>query len=100
MSSLNLFKTQLDNGLNVLLKESHVAPVTSFWIYYRVGSRNELPGRTGISHWVEHMLFKGTQQYPDSEFDKAIARAGGVFNGMTSQDLTTYLFRNIAFRPH
>lgn len=90
MTSLNLFKKQLDNGLQVLLKESHVAPVASFWIYYQVGSRNELPGRTGISHWVEHMLFKGTQQFPAGEFDKAVSRAGGVFNGMTSQDLTTY----------
>ena len=45
-------------------KESHVAPVASFWIFYRVGSRNELPGTTGISHWVEHMLFKGTERFP------------------------------------
>ncbi|MCY4410174.1 MAG: insulinase family protein, partial [Caldilineaceae bacterium] len=49
-------KTDLDNGLQVLLKESHLAPVASFWIFYRVGSRNEMPGGTGISHWVEHML--------------------------------------------
>lgn len=83
-------KTTLDNGLRVILKESRVAPVASFWIYYRVGSRNELPGGTGISHWVEHMLFKGTDLFPRGEFDKAVARAGGVFNGMTSQDWTTY----------
>ena len=86
----NLYKTRLANGLQVILKETHVAPVASFWIYYRVGSRNELPGKTGISHWVEHMLFKGTGQFPRGEFDKAVARAGGVFNGMTSQDWTTY----------
>ncbi|MFN8491034.1 MAG: pitrilysin family protein [Caldilineaceae bacterium] len=85
-----LTKTRLPNGLQVILKESHVAPVASFWIYYRVGSRNELPGTTGISHWVEHMLFKGTDQFPRGEFDKAVSRAGGVFNGMTSQDWTTY----------
>lgn len=82
--------TQLDNGLRVLLKESHVAPVAGFWIFYRVGSRNELPGTTGISHWVEHMLFKGTEQFPRGEFDKAVARAGGISNGMTSPDWTTY----------
>lgn len=85
-----LTKTRLPNGLQVILKESHVAPVASFWIYYRVGSRNELPGTTGISHWVEHMLFKGTDQFPRGEFDKAVSRAGGIFNGMTSQDWTTY----------
>lgn len=83
-------KTTLDNGLQVVLQESHVAPVASFWIYYRVGSRNELPGTTGISHWVEHMLFKGTEQFPRGEFDRAVARAGGLFNGMTTQDWTTY----------
>ncbi len=76
--------------MQVILQERHVAPVASFWIYYRVGSRNELPGSTGISHWVEHMLFKGTEQFPRGEFDKAVSRAGGVFNGMTSQDWTTY----------
>ena len=83
-------KVRLDNGLQILLKESHLAPVASFWIYYRVGSRNEAPGVTGISHWVEHMLFKGTERYPQGAFDKAVARAGGAFNGMTWQDWTTY----------
>ena len=85
-----VIKTRLDNGLQVVLKETHVAPVASFWVYYRVGSRNEQPGATGISHWVEHMLFKGTETFPRGEFDKAVARAGGIFNGMTSQDWTTY----------
>jgi zinc protease len=85
-----LTKQTLSNGMQVILRESHVAPVASFWIYYRVGSRNETPGRTGISHWVEHMLFKGTDQFPRGELDKAVSRAGGVFNGMTSQDWTTY----------
>lgn len=88
--ALPLTKTELDNGLQVILQESHVAPVASFWIFYRVGSRNERPGLTGISHWVEHMLFKGTERYPQGEFDKAVARAGGSFNGMTWQDWTTY----------
>ncbi len=83
-------QTTLTNGLQVILQERHAAPVASFWIYYRVGSRNELPGATGISHWVEHMLFKGTEKFPRGEFDKAVSRAGGVFNGMTSQDWTTY----------
>lgn len=90
MAIENLTTANLSNGLPVLIKESHVAPVASFWIFYRVGSRNELPGMTGISHWVEHMLFKGTERFPSGEFDKAIARAGGMANGMTSQDWTTY----------
>jgi zinc protease len=86
----DIFKMVLDNGLTVVLREMHHAPVASFWIWYRVGSRNEGPGATGISHWVEHMLFKGTPTFPRGEFDKAIAREGGVFNGMTWIDFTTY----------
>ena len=80
----------LGNGLTVLLREMHHAPVASFWVWYRVGSRNERAGTTGISHWTEHMLFKGTPSYPQGEFDKAVAREGGVFNGMTWIDFTTY----------
>ncbi len=87
---MNPTNTHLNNGLQVILQPSHVAPVASFWIFYRVGSRNERPGLTGISHWVEHMLFKGTERFPRGEFDKAVARAGGIFNGMTAQDWTTY----------
>ncbi len=95
---MDLTRSTLDNGLQVLLNETHEAPVASFWIYYRVGSRNETPGHTGISHWVEHMLFKGTEQFPQGAFDKAVARAGGLFNGMTSQDLD-YLLRDIPVGP-
>ena len=91
MSDLNAIRrVVLDNGLIVLLREMHHAPVASFWVWYRVGSRNERAGTTGISHWTEHMLFKGTPTYPQGEFDKAVAREGGVFNGMTWIDFTTY----------
>lgn len=83
-------KTHLDNGLTVVLREMHHAPVTSFWVWYRVGSRNEGLGTSGISHWVEHMLFKGTPDYPKGEFDKAVAREGGHFNGLTWVDFTTF----------
>ena len=48
-------KKTLSNGLTVLLKEIHTAPLISFWLWYRVGSRDEVPGKTGVSHWVEHM---------------------------------------------
>jgi zinc protease len=81
----------LDNGMTILIKEMHHAPVASFWVWYRVGSGDERPGITGISHWVEHMLFKGTTQFPKGEIDRQIARSGGILNGMTWLDFTTYL---------
>jgi zinc protease len=81
----------LDNGLSVVLKASRHAPVTTFWVWYRVGSRNELPGITGIAHWAEHMLFKGSKAFPKGEIDKQIARNGGVMNGLTWLDFTTFL---------
>ena len=60
------------------------------WIWYRVGSRNERPGQTGISHWVEHMQFKGTDKFPAGKLDKAISRDGGVWNAFTYLDWTAY----------
>lgn len=80
----------LDNGLTILTRELHHAPVTSFWVWYRVGSRNEIPGITGISHWVEHMMFKGTETFPKGAIDREISRLGGSFNAMTSMDFTAY----------
>jgi zinc protease len=83
-------KTQLPNGLNVHLKEIHTAPIISHWVWYRVGSRNERAGLTGVSHWVEHMQFKGTPTFPSAVLDKAISREGGVWNAFTHLDWTTY----------
>jgi zinc protease len=80
----------LPNNLLVLTREVHSAPVATCWIWYRVGSRNEISGRTGISHWVEHMLFKGTPEMPAGLPDRLIARNGGIFNGFTSTDFTAY----------
>ena len=80
----------LPNGLSVHLKEIHTAPIISTWVWYRVGSRNETPGKTGISHWVEHMQFKGTQAFPDGILDREIARVGGEWNALTHLDWTTY----------
>jgi len=85
-----IIKTSFSNGLQVLLKEIHIAPIISHWVWYRIGSRNEAPGNTGISHWVEHMLFKGTPQFPPGQLDKAISREGGVWNAFTYLDWTTY----------
>ena len=86
----NITRKVLPNGLTVHLKEIHNAPIISHWVWYRVGSRNEKPGQTGISHWVEHMQFKGTHQFPPSLMDKAISRDGGFWNAMTSMDWTAY----------
>ncbi len=83
-------KTTLTNGLTVLLKEIRTAPIASLWLWYRVGSRNEVPGVTGISHWTEHMQFKGTERYPAEVLDKAVAREGGYRNALTFLDWTTY----------
>jgi zinc protease len=80
----------LPNGMLVLTRETHSAPVATCWVWYRVGSRNEIPGTTGISHLVEHMLFKGTPSIPPGEMDRLIARNGGAFNGFTSYDYTAY----------
>lgn len=87
---MTLLRTTLNNGLNVLIRESHAAPVVSVWIWYRAGVRNERQGITGISHWVEHMLFKGSPRWPEGAADEAVAREGGMFNGMTWYDFTTY----------
>jgi zinc protease len=85
-----IYTTTLNNGLAVRLKEIHTAPIISHWIWYRVGSLNEIPGLTGISHWVEHMQFKGTPQFPASVLDKAISRDGGFWNAFTYLDWTTF----------
>ncbi len=80
----------LDNGMIVLLKEVHNAPIISWWVLYRVGSRNEPTGHTGVSHWVEHMLFKGTDEFPAGYLDKAVNRVGGTWNAQTFFDYTAY----------
>jgi len=82
--------TTLSNGMQVMLKEIHNAPLVSSWVWYRVGSRDEVNGRTGISHWVEHMQFKGTLKFPSNMLDKAISREGGTWNAFTFLDWTTY----------
>ncbi|MBV6395853.1 MAG: putative zinc protease [Anaerolineales bacterium] len=83
-------KHTLSNGLTVFLKEIHSAPLVSSWVWYRVGSKDETTGKTGISHWTEHMQFKGTPQFPASSLDRAISRDGGVWNAFTFMDWTTY----------
>jgi len=83
--------TTLQNGLKVLIQEVHTAPLVSVWCWYRVGSRDEAPGRTGASHWVEHMNFKGTRNIPRDQMKGLVERYGGMWNGYTWIDETTYL---------
>jgi zinc protease len=90
VSRNGVLKTVLDNGLTVILRENHNAPVATFWCWYRVGSRHERSGVTGVSHWVEHMLFKGTRTFPKATVDRLVSRVGGVWNGFTWLDFTTY----------
>lgn len=81
----------LENGLKVLLLEEHTAPLVSVWCWYKVGSRDERPGLTGVSHWVEHMNFKGTTNIPREQVKGIIEQCGGAWNGYTWLDQTTYL---------
>jgi zinc protease len=83
--------TTLDNGLKVLIQEEHTAPLASVWCWYKVGSKDERPGLTGVSHWVEHMNFKGTTNIPRDQVKGIIEQFGGAWNGYTWIDQTTYL---------
>jgi zinc protease len=86
--------TILDNGLRVLLLEDHRSPIVSFQVWYRVGSRNEHRGATGIAHFLEHLMFKGTPTHGKGQFAELVERNGGQNNAFTTQDVTTY-FVNI-----
>ncbi len=88
-------ETMLGNGLKVLLVESPKAPVATIQIWYKVGSRNEVLGRAGLSHMLEHMMFKGTPRHPKGTFSRTIRKNGGNDNAFTSQDFTAY-FENLA----
>ena len=83
-------ETTLENGLKVLVQEVHTAPVVAFMVWYRVGSRNENVGITGISHLLEHMMFKGTPAYGKGEIARTLQRIGASFNASTSLDYTNY----------
>jgi zinc protease len=85
----------LQNGLKVILIENHRAPLVSFQVWYRVGSRNEEWGETGLSHMLEHMMFKGTHKVSPEEFSRIIQEHGGNDNAFTSSDYTAY-FENLS----
>jgi zinc protease len=80
----------LKNGMKVLVQSDHSIPNVALYIFYRVGSRNERPGTTGLSHFFEHMMFNGAKKYGPGELDKAMEANGGANNAYTSQNVTVY----------
>ena len=80
----------LENGLQVILKKDKRAPVVTSHIWYKIGSADEYSGKTGLSHALEHMMFKGTKKYPSGIFSQTIAKLGGKENAFTSKDYTAY----------
>jgi len=92
---LKVTEKLLPNGLKVLLKEEHKAPVVTFQIWYKVGARNEKLGTTGMSHLLEHMMFKGSKKYGPKQFSQVVQRNGGNDNAFTGKDYTAY-FENFA----
>src|SRR5262245_64967345 len=81
---------RLDNGLKILTLEDHSVPAMSYYTLFRVGSRNERPGRTGISHLFEHMMFNGSRKFGPEVFDRTLEGKGGVSNAFTTEDVTVY----------
>ncbi len=86
----NVQEYQLDNGLKILVKEDHRAPVVVSQVWYKVGSSYEHEGITGISHALEHMMFKGTEKHAPGEFSRIISENGGRENAFTGADYTAY----------
>ncbi len=81
---------KLDNGLKIVVQEDHRAPVVVSQVWYRAGALDEVNGKTGVAHVLEHMMFKGTKTVPAGKFSRLIAAAGGKENAFTAQDQTTY----------
>src|SRR5688572_24291867 len=80
----------LKNGLQIRLMPNHATPIVSMYTFFRVGSRNERPGITGISHLFEHMMFNGAKKYGPKEFDRVLESSGGYSNAYTTYDMTVY----------
>src|ERR1700716_3862873 len=80
----------LKNGMKVLVQSDHSIPNVALYVFYRIGSRNERPGTTGISHFFEHMMFNGAKKYGPGELDKVIEGKGGANNAYTTRDVTVY----------
>jgi zinc protease len=80
----------LKNGMKVLVQEDHAIPNVALYVFYRIGSRNERPGTTGLSHFFEHMMFNGAKKYGPGQFDHVMEVAGGENNAYTTQNVTVY----------
>jgi len=85
----------LPNGLMVVAIPNHRAPIVTHMVWYRIGAGDEVPGKSGIAHFLEHLMFKGTKSVPEGQFSKIVANNGGRDNAFTSYDYTAY-FQNIA----
>jgi zinc protease len=90
VSSADVIEYRLKNGLEVIVVEEHKAPVATFQVWYRSGSKDEPAGKSGISHLLEHMMFKGTSRYGPSELSRIVQRNGGTDNAYTTKDYTVY----------
>jgi len=86
---------RLENGMSVILLENHKAPIVTFQVWFRAGSRNDWWGKTGLAHVFEHLMFKGTKQVSREEFSRRIEEIGGDYNAFTSHDFAAY-FENVA----
>lgn len=91
---------QLDNGFRALLLERHNLPIVASVLWYQVGSRDEQVGETGLSHFLEHMMFKGTANYAKGEIDLLTSKMGGSNNAFTDHDSTAYYFSLASDRWH
>ena len=91
---LDIKEYRLENGLRLLIHQDHSSPIISFQVWYNVGSINERPGITGISHLFEHMMFKGSKNVDPEEHSRIIQRNGGTDNAFTTEDMTAY-FENL-----
>ncbi len=80
----------LQNGMKLIVEEDHDIPNVAMYLFYKVGSRNERPGITGISHFFEHMMFNGAKKYGPKQFDIEMEKAGGRNNAYTTEDVTVY----------
>lgn len=89
-SSVDTHEFMLDNGLKLIVKEDHRAPIVVSQVWYKVGSSYEHNGITGVSHVLEHMMFKGTHKFPAGEFSRIISKNGGRENAFTGRDYTAY----------
>lgn len=87
------FYTKLDNGMEVVVLPDNRAPVVTHMVWYRVGAADEPPGKSGIAHFLEHLMFKGTDKIASGEFSKIVALNGGQDNAFTSNDITAYFQR-------